>query len=253
MVQITQLLSGIALASGVLGSPIERRAVINHDAVVGFPEAVPSGTTGALYLKYKPFVKTFTGCVSFPAVDAQGNTGYVFSSLGVFQRKTDFGCSGGLATSGSSSGGCSSSTGQVYARGGSYNGRYAIMYSWYMPKDSPSSGLGHRHDWENAVIWLSSQSTSASVVGMAVSQHGGYDRRSSGTFSGNSPLVGYTAIWPTNHQMIFTDTKGGQQPLVAWESLPAAARTALTNTDFGSANVPFKDGAFESNLGKAAI
>ncbi|RGP76167.1 necrosis inducing [Fusarium sporotrichioides] len=235
MVQITQLLSGIALASGVLGSPIERRAVISHDAVVGFPETVPSGTAGSLYLKYKPFVKTFNGCVSFPAVDAQGNT------------------SGGLATSGSSESGCSKSTGQVYARGGSYNGRYAIMYSWYMPKDSPSPGLGHRHDWENAVIWLSSQSTSASVVGMSVSQHGGYERRSSGTFSGNSPLVGYTAIWPTNHQMTFTDTKGGQQPLIAWESLPAAARTALTNTDFGSANVPFKDGAFESNLGKAAI
>jgi hypothetical protein len=49
----------------------------------------------------------------------------------------------------------------------------------------------------------------------------------------------------------FTSTRGGQQPLIAWETLSAAARTALTNTDFGSANVPFKDGNFMSNLAKA--
>jgi hypothetical protein len=53
--------------------------------------------------------------------------------------------------------------------------------------------------------------------------------------------------------MIFTNDQGGQQPLIAWESLTAAARTSLTNTDFGSANVPFKDGSFESNLGKAVV
>lgn len=161
--------------------------------------------------------------------------------------------SGGLATSGSSNGGCSSSTGQVYVRGKTYNGRYAIMYSWYFPKDSPSTGLGHRHDWENLVIWLSSQSTSASVVGMSVSQHSGYEARTSGTFSGNSPLAGYTASWPVNHHIVFTNEKGGQQPLIAWESLTDAARTALTNTDFGDANVPFKDDNFDRNLGKAAV
>ncbi|KAH7272222.1 hypothetical protein FSOLCH5_007130 [Fusarium solani] len=236
MVLVTRLLSGLAVcASAVSGSPLEKRSVINHDAVVGFPETVPSGTAGSLYLKYKPFLKVFNGCVPFPAVDASGNTG------------------GGLATSGSSNGGCSKSTGQVYVRGKTYNGRYAIMYSWYMPKDSPSTGLGHRHDWENIVIWLSSQSTSASVVGMAVSQHSGYEARTSGTFSGNSPLAGYTASWPVNHHIVFTNEKGGQQPLVAWESLTDAARTALTNTDFGDANVPFKDDNFDRNLGKAAV
>jgi len=58
-----------------LAAPLERRAVINHDAVVGFPETVPSGTLGSLYLKYKPFLKVDGGCVPFPAVDASGNTG----------------------------------------------------------------------------------------------------------------------------------------------------------------------------------
>jgi hypothetical protein len=46
---------------------------------------------------------------------------------------------------------------------------------------------------------------------------------------------------------------GGTQPLIAWESLPTAASTALEITDFGSANVPFKDANFDSNLAKATF
>ena len=122
-----------------------------------------------------------------------------------------------------------------------------------MPKDSPSSGVGHRHDWENFVVWLSSESTSASVVGMAASAHGDYDTSTDGNFSGNSPLVGYNSNWPYDHQLVFTSVKGGQQPLIAWESLTAAAQTALTNTDFGAANVPFKDANFDNNLAKATV
>ena len=82
-------------------------------------------------------------------------------------------CSGGLSPTGGSNAGCSSSTGQVYARSASFNNAFAIMYAWYMPKvrnachrgvnqkltfalaqDSPSTGLGHRHDWERIVVWL---------------------------------------------------------------------------------------------------
>jgi len=66
----------LALCSVVsLAAPLERRAAIAHDAVVGFPQTVPSGTLGTLYLKYKPFLKVDNGCVPFPAVDASGNTG----------------------------------------------------------------------------------------------------------------------------------------------------------------------------------
>lgn len=49
----------------------------------------------------------------------------------------------------------------------------------------------------------------------------------------------------------FTSSRGGQQPLLAWESLPTAARNALQNTDFGSANVPFRDPNFQDNLSNA--
>jgi len=69
-----QLLAAVSI---VLASPVtlDSRAVINHDAVVGFPQTVPSGITGELMLKYKPFLKVFNGCVPFPAVNAAGDTG----------------------------------------------------------------------------------------------------------------------------------------------------------------------------------
>ncbi|KAK7536948.1 necrosis inducing protein [Phyllosticta citribraziliensis] len=229
-------LSFLVAASAVAGAPLERRAEIAHDAVVGFSQTVPDTTVGQLYLKYKPLLKVVNGCVPFPAVDADGNT------------------SGGLAPTGSPSGDCDSSTGQVYVRSTSYNNAYAIMYSWYWPKDSPSTGTGHRHDWENVVVWIDSETAAEpTILGVSASAHSGYGTSTSPNLSGTRPLIKYESIWPVNHALGFTSTVGGEQPLIAWESLPTAAQTALTNTDFGSANVPFKDANFENNLGKAAL
>lgn len=53
---------------------LKSRAVIDHDAVVGFAEAAPDNSEGDLMLAYKPYLKVFNGCVPFPAVDADGNT-----------------------------------------------------------------------------------------------------------------------------------------------------------------------------------
>lgn len=75
MVAITRLTVWLGAAATAFAAPVEPRAVINHDAVVGFPETVPAGLTGELYLKYKPWLKVFTGCVPFPAVNAAGDTG----------------------------------------------------------------------------------------------------------------------------------------------------------------------------------
>lgn len=64
--------------------------------------------------------------------------------------------SGGLQNTGGATAGCRDDRrGQTYARGGWHKGRYAIMYSWYMPKDQIVDGggnAGHRHDWENVVV-----------------------------------------------------------------------------------------------------
>lgn len=68
------LLGLAAAAITVIGAPIEPRAVIAHDAVVGFTETVPSSTAGTMYLKYRPYLHVINGCVPFPAVDSSGNT-----------------------------------------------------------------------------------------------------------------------------------------------------------------------------------
>ncbi|KAK6592592.1 necrosis inducing protein [Botrytis cinerea] len=226
-------LSLSVLASTVIAIPtpsqLESRAVIDSDAVVGFAETVPSGTVGTVYEAYKPFLKVVNGCVPFPAVDASGNTG------------------GGLSPTGSSNGGCSSSTGQVYVRGGQSGSNYAIMYSWYMPKDEPSTGIGHRHDWEGVIVWLSSATatTADNILAVCPSAHGGWDCSTDGySLSGTSPLIKYESIWPYCWW---------KQPMIAWESLPTAAQTALENTDFGAANVPFIPAVFTDNLAKATF
>lgn len=60
----------IIASASVNATPLERRAVIAHDAVVGF-----SQSASALALKFKPWLRVVNGCVPFPAVDAAGNTG----------------------------------------------------------------------------------------------------------------------------------------------------------------------------------
>ena len=72
------------LAHPVSSHPHAKRAVIDHDAVLGFPETVPSGVTGELYLRYKPHLKVFNGCVPFPAVQENGDTKYVPHNTSTF-------------------------------------------------------------------------------------------------------------------------------------------------------------------------
>lgn len=125
-----------------------------------------------------------------------------------------------------------------------------------MPKDSPSSGLGHRHDWECAVVWIDDPAAaSPSVLAVSTSAHGDFDAHvgADAPLDGTRAKIDYFSIWPVNHQLGVTNTKGGEQPLVAWGSLTEAARGALTSTDFGSATVPFKESTFVGNLDKAAF
>lgn len=74
-----QASAALLAAVTVNATPVERRSVIDSDAVVGFAETVPTGTVGAVYEAFKPYLKIVNGCVPFPAIDASGNTGYVSS------------------------------------------------------------------------------------------------------------------------------------------------------------------------------
>lgn len=201
-------------------------ATIPHDQVVPL-----ASTARDFVYKFQPYLRVESGCVPFPAVDAQGNT------------------SGGLNPSGARNGGCSSSTGQVYARVTTYNGECAIMYAWYFPKDQVLDG--HRHDWESAVVWLSSCSTSATIRAVSYSAHANFDKTTSPPLANGRPKVRYYTDGFTNHHLGSTSNQGGEQPLIEWEYMPAAARDALINTSFGDANVPMKDANFLNNLAKA--
>ncbi len=125
-----------------------------------------------------------------------------------------------------------------------------------MPKDEPSTGIGHRHDWEGVIVWLASSSatTANNIVAVCPSAHGKWDCSTDGfSLSGTGALIKYESIWPLDHSCGLTDVVGGQQPLIAWESLPTVAQTALDNTDYGSAIVPFIDAHFTTNLAAATF
>lgn len=125
-----------------------------------------------------------------------------------------------------------------------------------MPKDEPISGAGHRHDWEGVIFWFSSSTstTASNILAVCPSAHGNWVCSTDGfTLDGTSPLIAYESIFPLDHSMMLTSTVGGEQPLIAWEDLPAVAQTALADTDFGSAIVPFIDANFDNNLAAATF
>jgi hypothetical protein len=236
----TMCRSALLLATAILASATAgvRGAVVAHDSISVWPEPAPVDSAQYLAVKFKPLLDIVNGCQSYPAVDADGNT------------------SGGLKPTGPSDGDCKdTSKAQVYARAGWYNNAYGIMYAWYMPKDSPSSGLGHRHEWENSVVWLDSANPStAAIVAMATSAHGkyklSYPLETAYVDNGVRAKIDYKATWPVNHETGFTTAVGLTQPLIQWEQLTPAAQDALETTDFGSATVPFKSN-FLTNLAGA--
>ncbi|KAK6865008.1 necrosis inducing protein [Apiospora arundinis] len=213
------------LAAATLAYPIQQRDAIGNGNIVGLPESVPSNAAGELYLKYKPYLLRDSGCVPYPAVDSQGNT----------------------------------NTGQIYARAATVNGSHGIMYAWYWPKDEPSEweswlGIGHRHDWESVVVWLSSNAPDATVLGVAASGHGKYTSTKSPPFHNSSVLIKYYSIAGLlDHSLGFTASIGQQQPLIAWESMSSVVQDALSTTDFGAATVPFIDSEFQKHLDNAAL
>lgn len=82
--RFVKLSVGLLAAASVNATPfsLRPRGTIGSDDIVGFPQTVPSGTVGDVYLAYKPYLYVVNGCVPFPAVDAAGDTKYVPSSRG---------------------------------------------------------------------------------------------------------------------------------------------------------------------------
>lgn len=131
------------------------------------------------------------------------------------------------------------------------------LSSRYWPKDQPNAGNvagGHRHEWESTVVWLDNpENATPALIGAAASGHGGYKTSTDPSRNGDRVKVEYYTEFPRNHELQFSSTEGWGFWKIHWDNLPGPARQALQDTDFGSANVPFKDGNFESNLDKAWV
>ncbi|ETL36859.1 hypothetical protein L916_11242 [Phytophthora nicotianae] len=209
---------------------------IGHDDVKPFPQPEPVTISEKAGVKFKPQIQIRTGCEPYPAVNEYGET------------------SGGLKPSGKSRGNCGGSGhgSQVYGRSTWIEGVWAIMYSWYFPKDSPSPGMGHRHDWEYVVVFINNPEVQEpKILACSVASHGGYKKFNPcppWVIDGTSLKVRYKHAWPLNHDLDTTGDAGTFQDLIMWDQMTNDARRALNSVSFGKANTPFIDGRFRKKL-----
>lgn len=122
---------------------------LGYNKVAPFPEILPTTAENSVALKFKPQLHISSGCYPYPAVDADGNTN---AGLGI--TKVFTACKGSPLGS------------QVYGRMLEYKGVVGIMYAWYFPRDFMISPVwvGHRHDWEHAIVWLDILSEDAELL-----------------------------------------------------------------------------------------
>ncbi|KAG7387759.1 hypothetical protein PHYBOEH_008142 [Phytophthora boehmeriae] len=211
---------------------------IDHDQVepIAQPEHVTDVEKAAVSLK--PALEIKGGCHPFPAVNAAGLT------------------SGGLKGTGGTSGCEEAPLGsQVYGRAARYQDKWAIMYAWYFPKGWFEAFPTRRHDWGNIIVWIDDPSLAAPAI-LAVSMQASHSKYAKevapaeGLFLGTTPKI-YRAnsFFTGNGRMGLSRDGGDSLDLIMWEQLTEEARVALNSVgQFGSAEVPFADYAFDGRL-----
>ena len=213
--------------------------VIGHDDVEPFPEPEPNTVTERAGIKFKPMLVVKTGCEPYPAVNEAGET------------------SGGLKPSGAPDGECQGSKhgSQVYGRATWFNDIWTIMFAWYFAKDSPMPLLGHRHDWENIVLFIDNPAhQNPKILGCSTSWHSGYIKYApcpEDFIDGYNVMIKYEHSFPLNHALNITKDAGEFQDLIMWHQLSDLARLALNKTDFGDANTPMNDLNFKAKISDA--
>nr|AUD40039.1 Nep1-like protein Pc553546 [Phytophthora capsici] len=149
---VAALVLCFALLSSVRGD--DTTNTIDHDQVKPFPQPEPVTISEKAAVKYKPQLEIGDGCVSFPAVNAAGEiTG------GLKGTKDTEACT--EAPLGS----------QVYGRSTWFQDKWAMMYSWYFPKNFCAYKAAGRHDWANVVIWIDNPAAeNVTFLGASLSQ-----------------------------------------------------------------------------------
>lgn len=229
----TSLICVLSLAASAAGAALGRRAnTVNHDSLFPKPQTIAPGPNADAIARFNPRLRIAHGCQPYTAVDDAGNI------------------SGGVKPGGRSASNCGDpGRAQTYARAGVVDGRFAIMYSWFFPKDQPRDDTigAHRYDWENIVVFP--DDSRQNLLGGGASGHGDYKRAAP---LPTPPIVEYFTRFPTNHELQFSgDVRAVAHAILDWDAMTPQAREALQTHDFGKAGVPFKDGSFENNVRKA--
>ena len=154
-------------------------------------------------------------------------------------------------------------TSNAYSRKRCNNGYCAVMYEYYFEKDQAIGGSflgGHRHDWENIVVFTRGES----VVRVAPSCHGRY-AGASGSFllSEGHPLLVYHKDGAATH--CFRFASGGdisrpenhfgvfyRSPLVGWDHWPGVELRNKMLSTWGGGVGPKLDSEFGDSLKAAA-
>lgn len=159
---------GIISASQVTASP-----TIPHSHITPWDHKGISATASLL----QPRVR-FVGCDPYPSVNHEGKVSGGLRATG----RARSGCHDGSKKQVHYRGKCftesSRSFGgiQVIGRGKVGRGKVcAHMYSYYFPKDVGLFGTGHRHDWEDIIVWTRNVNNQGErVLGVSFSRHGQY-------------------------------------------------------------------------------
>lgn len=219
--------------AAIFAARVDRELHINHDQVK-FIEDYRATRPVSIVNHFQPGLFPDVGCVPFPAVNAEGQVG------------------GGLNPSGDVNGKCSHSRGQVYSRTGQYKDKYAIMYSWYFPKDQfleLVAIVGQRHKWMSIVLWFDEPVTIDSITS-AISYYA-VDRE----YSKKPMKINGVTKWRKVFDAILPKERYDfQHPLTDWSTMPQAAREALDFHDFGpgvTQQPPFNTKNFQFQLAEA--
>ncbi|KAH7035727.1 mosquitocidal toxin protein [Microdochium trichocladiopsis] len=155
----------------------------------------------------------------------------------------------------------------VYSRRRCNNGWCAVMYEYYFEKDQAICGSflgGHRHDWENIVVFV--EQATNTIKRIAPSCHGKYEHAANDGFrldgATGRPKMVYHKDGAGTHCFRFAnesddriENETGQWfsgALVGWDNWPSAGlRDAMLNAWSGGVG-PKLDGEFVDSLRAAA-
>ncbi|WP_328883994.1 NPP1 family protein [Streptomyces sp. NBC_00299] len=233
-----------SLAEGALG------ALGAMTLVVALPASAHANVLTLLPQNADGLEQTFS-----PAYDYDGDGCYATAAIGA-----DGTLNPGLKLGGDVNGNCHDyaqlANANTYSRAKCNNGWCAVMYASYFEKDQITLGpaaLGHTHDWEHVIVWISNNQAEY----VSVSQHNTYQlaARSAIRFDGTHPKIVYHKDGVSSHCFRFANTNDEPAEnatgtwffprLVGWEGYPAGYRDKLMSADFGSATIKIDDGDFQ--------